>query len=108
MKAIVRKGIDGGQGSLKLIMSLFDPDELYSGVNKVVVLGLVEGGSENHHYMDVLYNKTDLNSLKCYLACDLKLLNTILGLSAHGVMYSCLYCEGKLNERGELRTFDGL
>ena len=49
MKAIVRIGIDGGQGSLKIIMSLFDPDdlgakdELYSGVNKVIVLGLVKG-----------------------------------------------------------------
>jgi len=114
MKAIVRIGIDGGQGSLKIIMSLFDPDnlgakdELYSGVNKVIVLGLVKGVSENHHNMDILYNKTDLNSLKCYLACDLKLLKIILGLSAHGGMHSCLYCEGKLNERGELRTFGSL
>ena len=60
MKAIVRIGIDGGQGSLKIIMSLFDPDnlgakdELYSGVNKVIVLGLVKGVSENHHNMDIL------------------------------------------------------
>ena len=44
MKAIVRIGIDGGQGSLKIIVSLFDPDdlgakdELYPGVNKVIVL----------------------------------------------------------------------
>ena len=114
LKAIVRIGIDGGQGSLKIIMSLFDPDdlgakdELYSGVNKVIVLGLVKGVSENHHNMDILFKKTDLNSLKCYLACDLKLLNIILGLSAHGGMHSCLYCEGKLNERGELRTFGSL
>ena len=48
MKAIVRIGIDGGQGSLKIIVSLFDPDdlgakdELYPGVNKVIVLGLVK------------------------------------------------------------------
>ena len=71
MKAIVRIGIDGGQGSLNIIMSLFDPDdlgakdELYSGVNKVIVLGLVKGVSENHHNIDILYNKTDLNTLKC-------------------------------------------
>ena len=78
-------------------MILVPKDELYSGVNKVIVLGLVKGVSVNHH--NILFNKTDLNSLKCYLACDLKLLSIILALPAHGGMRSCLYCGGKLNER---------
>lgn len=44
------------------------------------------------------------------LAWDLKLANIVLGLSAHGGRFSCLYCEGLKNtlDPGLLRTFGSL
>lgn len=111
-KIIVRIGIDGGQGSLKVIMNVFDKDmSIYSkdikdtGVNKVLVLALVKDVSENHKNLQILFQKTKINDLKFSLAADLKLLNIIVGLSAHGGKYSCLYCEGDKSSPGELRTF---
>ena len=49
---------------------------------------------ESHHKMRKLFEKTHLNDLKFHIASDLKLLNIIQGISAHGGKHSCLYCNG--------------
>ena len=114
-KVLVRVGIDGGQGSLKIIMNVFDREvNIYSkdtkntGVNKVIVLAFVKDIPENHRNLQILFQKTNLNDMKFSLASDLKLLNIIVGLSSHGGKHSCLYCEGELSSIGELRTFNSL
>ena len=56
----------------------------------------------------MISEKIKLNDIYHYLACDLKLLNLLLGLSAHGGLHSCLYCDGKIDEPGDLRTFGSL
>ena len=44
-----------------------------------------------------------------FTAWDLKLANVILGISAHGGTFACLYCEsGRDSESGSLRTFGSL
>ena len=58
--------------------------------------------------MSILFEKTHLNDLKFHIASDLKLLNIILGISAHGGKHSCLYCNGTVDTPGELRTFGDL
>ena len=97
-KVIIRVGIDGGQGSLKVVKNVFnieaDIDCKVSKdtcVNKVLVLAFVKNVTENHANFQILIEKTKLNNIKFYLAADLKLLNIIVGLSGHGGKYSCLY-----------------
>ncbi|XP_065684973.1 uncharacterized protein LOC124807737 isoform X1 [Hydra vulgaris] len=114
-KVIIRVGIDGGQGSLKFVMNVFNietdidcRENKNTGVNKVLVLAFVKNVTENHANLQIIIKKIMLNRLKFYLAADLKLLNIILGLSGHGGKYSCLYCNGEKSNLGELRTFKKL
>lgn len=108
--ALVRVGIDGGQGSLKVIMNIFDPAVVEeqthkdSGVSKVIVLALVKNVQETHHNLKLIFEKAKINDLKCVIASDLKVLNIIIGISAHGGKHTCLYCNGTINAPGNLRT----
>ena len=53
--------------------------------------------------------KLKLNDLQCSLACDLKLINPILGILSHSGKYTCAYCDGEMSlQSGELRTFGSL
>ena len=100
--ALVRVGIDGGQGSLKVIMNVFNPtdkenqNQKDSGVNKVTVLALVENVQETHHNMQIIFEKSKINDLKCVIASDLKLLNIIIGISAHGGKNTVVYIATEL------------
>ena len=116
-EAMVRIGIDGGQSSLKVVMNIFDPNEpeavgsdnqKYTGVNKMIVLALVRDVQETYSNLELIFEKSKLRDLKFKLACDLKVLNIILGLSAHGGKHACLYCDGTINQPGGLRTIANL
>jgi len=48
--------------------------------------------------LETIFQKTGLNELKYYVAADMKLLNILLGLSAHGGKFSCLYCSGTIED----------
>ncbi|XP_047129471.1 uncharacterized protein LOC124809426 isoform X1 [Hydra vulgaris] len=92
---IIRIGIDSGQGSLKVIMNVFNREVNYdsketknTGVNKVIILAFAKNVCESHTNLQILIEKTKLNNLKFYLAADLKLCNIVLGLSGHGRKYS--------------------
>ena len=113
----VRIGIDGGQGSVKVVMNIFDPDnpdqassdgQKFTGVNKMIVLALVRDIPETYENIKLIFKKANLNDIKFKLACDLKILNVILGLSSHGGKHSCMYCDGIQLTLGELRTIQSL
>jgi hypothetical protein len=106
-ESTVRVGIDGGQGSLKIIMNVFDEESLddgggdkLTGVKKVIVLAYVSGIEESSHNLRILYNATRLNEIKCFFACDFKVLNMIVGIRSHEWVHPCLYCNGKMKEAG--------
>ncbi|XP_047132521.2 uncharacterized protein LOC124811228 [Hydra vulgaris] len=112
---IIRIRIDSGQGSLKIIINVFNREVNYdsketknTGVNKVIILAFAKNVCESHTNLQILIEKTKLNNLKFYLAADLKLCNIVLGLSGHGGKYSCLFCDGDKTNLGELRTFNML
>ena len=116
-EAMIRIGIDGGQSSLKVVMNIFDPNEpeavgsdnqKYTGVNKMIVLALVRDVQETYSNLELIFEKSKLRDLKFKLACDLKVLNIIAGLSAHGGKHACLYCNGTIDQSGELRTIANL
>ena len=63
---------DGGQGSLKIVASIFDssvnpksqdPSEKMTGVNRLLLLAEVDGGLERHHNVQLLLEKLDLHLL---------------------------------------------
>ena len=107
---IVRLGIDGGQSSLKVVINIFNPDEpdsagpdgqKFTGVNKMIVLALVRDIQETHSNLETILTKAKINEISFKLACDLKVLNLILGLSAHGGKYACMYCDGSIEALGK-------
>ncbi|XP_047141345.2 uncharacterized protein LOC105849168 [Hydra vulgaris] len=115
----VKVGIDSGGGSLKVIVNLFDPTKdrtedssslgSYSGANTSLVLAYCERVSENHSNMTMIVEKLKLHECKYSLASDMKLINILLGISAHGGKYACAWCEGSSELfSGELRTFQSL
>jgi hypothetical protein len=126
---LVRIGIDGGGGFLKICLSVFMnsnperigvtrrlsydefPSKIHKdpGVKKVFILSLTPV-QENYENVSQLWTRLDINSIKMpfTIATDLKLANILLGLMAHGSMYPCCWCtvdKHNLQEMGELRTF---
>ncbi|XP_047129732.1 uncharacterized protein LOC124809690 [Hydra vulgaris] len=72
---IIRIGIDSGQGSLKVIMNVFNREVNYdsketknTGVNKVIILAFAKNVCKSHTNLQILIEKTKLNNLKFYLA----------------------------------------
>jgi hypothetical protein len=111
--------IDGGQGSLKIVASIFDssvdpksqdPSEKMTGVNRLLLLAEVDGGLERHHNVRLLLEKLNLHLLPGLdLVGDLCITNTYTGISKHGGKYACYVCEGPSTlQSGELRTFGSL
>ena len=70
-------------------MNIFNPEELQSekrnmkntGVNTVLILGLVRGVQESNYNIERLIKLLKLNELKYTVAADLKLVNCLLGIS---------------------------
>jgi hypothetical protein len=70
-------------------MNIFNPEELQSekrnmkntGVNTVLILGLVRGVQESNYNLERLIKLLKLNELKYTVAADLKLINCLLGIS---------------------------
>ena len=114
--------IDGGQGSLKVVASVFDgeqdpevsdqggPGEKMTGVNRLLILAEVDGGLERHHNIRKILEKLKLHLLPgLVLVGDLCITNVYTGISKHGGKYACYVCEGECTLKcGKLRTFASL
>ena len=122
-QVMVRVGLDGGQGSFKVVVSIFetgfDPEISFSksegpgsrltGSQRILVMALAEDLPESYENMRIIVEVLKLNDLQCCIASDLKLINALLGISSHSGKFSCCYCTGEMKlECGELRTFGSL
>ena len=121
---LCRLGIDGGGGSEKIVGSIFSvkeveeeeldeedekPGEMNTGVNKLLIFAICRNIQENHNNLRIMFDLLNLNQLKYCIAADLKLINTILGLSGHGGKFACYACEGEAELfSGDLRDFGSL
>ena len=115
-----RTVIDGGQGSLKIVTSVFqgDIDELtqegnsekLTGSNRLIILAEVEGGLETHSNIHQLLERLQLDRLPgLVMVGDLCVTNVYSGISKHGGKFACHLCEGEsTTECGKLRTFRSL
>ena len=98
-------------------MNIFDPanpdqvsldGQKFTGVNKMIVLALVRDIPETYENVKLIFKKANLNDIKFKLACNLKILNVILGLSSHEGKHSCMYCDGIQETLGDLRTIQSI
>lgn len=117
---ILKIGIDGGGGFLKVTLSVFDLNESVnttktkdSGVKKCFLIGIVPCVPENYVNVKRLWLNIAIDGFQreFTIAADLKLCNILLGLMAHGSLHPCCWCNihrKNLASRGELRTLSTL
>ena len=116
-QVIIRVGLDGGQGSFKVVASIFELNAYdkeiegakLTGSNKLLVFAMAEELEENYDNVRIVVEKLRLNEIGCCYAADLKLINCMLGISSHGGKHACPYCESDMSlTLGTLRTFRNL
>ena len=121
-RAILRIGLDGGGGFLKICLSAFDLAESdrgtdgakfgkkfkNSGVKKVLILAIVPDIPENYWNLKKLWIESGIHRIerRFVIATDLKLCNILLGLMSHSSLHPCCWCDADkyhLKECGEKR-----
>ena len=124
-EALIRIGLDGGGGFLKICMSAFNmrnqkliKDSINqkfkdSGVKKVLILGITPGVQENYSNVKKMWLECGLDKLDYHytIATDLKLCNILLGLMNHSSMHPCCWCDidkNNLDKKGNPRTYSSL
>ena len=116
--------MDKGQGSLKIVLSVFDGDvdpdisftsqegkgEKLTGSNRLLVLAKVNGGQERYENVRLLLERLKLEKLPgLVLVGDLSIVNVYSGISGHGGKFACYVCEGESTlQPGTPRTFENL
>ena len=126
--ALIRIGLDGGGGFMKICSSIFDVEAPYSstlqsgqavkkfkdsGVKKVIILGIAQGVQENYVNLKKLWINIGLDKLDYdfTIATDLKLANIMLGMQNHSSTHPCCWCDidkNNLDKKGNLRTIASL
>ena len=126
---LVRIGLDGGGGFMKICLSVFDMNcaqnreyrkrlgEKFkdSGVKKVMIIAIVPDIQENYVNVKRLWLEYGIDKLKrnFTIATDLKLCNILLGLMSHTSTHPCCWCniiKGNLDKKRcikNLKKFDG-
>ena len=126
---LVRIGLDGGGGFMKICLSVFDMncaqnreygkrlEEKFkdSGVKKVMIIAIVPEIQGNYVNVKRLWLESGIDKLKrnFTIATDLKLCNILLGLMSHSSTHPCCWCniiKGNLDKKRcikNLKKFDG-
>ena len=121
---LVRIGLDGGGGFMKVCLSIFDMKMPSTGktlskkfldsvVKRVFILALVPDIQENYYNVKKLWITTHIHLLErpFTIATDLKLCNILLGLMSHSALHPCCWCnidKHNLHKIGTQRTIANL
>lgn len=120
---LIRIGIDGGRGFLKVCLSVFplehQHDEVVkekykdSSVKRIFIIGIAPDVQENYENMLMLWASLNLQKITVdfTIATDLKLCNILLGIMSHGALHPCCWCnvhKSELRHKGEERTLRSL
>ena len=117
--AKLKVGLDKGRGHLKMVLSMYNPDDVMKmksegrvtmksgigsgdnhsliGKKKIMILAIVPDIPENYHNLQILYDLTKINSVSYQQTGDLKALNILLGLMSSSAACGCCYCEAQRN-----------
>nr|XP_012558535.2 uncharacterized protein LOC105845381 [Hydra vulgaris] len=124
---IVKVGIDGGGGFLKVTLGIIElnhepcipPAKINctskvfkdTGVKQQLVIAVSEELQESYTNVLQVFELIKLKDQEFVMSCDLKLANIICGLQAHSSAHPCTWCESgskELVNQGKLRTFESL
>lgn len=107
---VLKIGIDGGQGFLKVCLSVQSPGKnsvdvksvrqtyeqgvlakqfLDSGVKKIFILAITPHTQENSKNVAMLWSRLEINSLDPFIATDSKLANLLVGIMFHSSCFPC-------------------
>ncbi len=124
---LVKVGMDGRGGSMKLCLNLSrlpdctspsnsplkkkqpkDSRFLDSGVKRLFTIAIGFGIQENYSNVKTLLGALELKSISFSLACDLKLANLLVGIQNHASTHPCAWCVTKspTHEAAAPRTLD--
>ncbi|XP_047144168.1 uncharacterized protein LOC124817786 [Hydra vulgaris] len=130
-------GLDFGKEHLKVILTLYDPDDLTfirtssrvtrkrgigsgnhykdTGRRRIQIIASAPKIPETYHICKTFIEKTQIDLLLFNFTGDLKLLNIVSGIMSCASKYPCLYCEFPNSEGNKawqtdatLRTFGNI
>lgn len=133
---LIKFGIDGGGGFMKVCLSLFplpticgekekENVKLYesgsirkrkfkdTSVKRLFIIGIIPEIQENYENILKIWATLKLNecSSNFTIATDLKLTNILIGIMAHGSTHPCSWCEAPSNDLANIgphRTIENL
>ena len=111
----VKVGIDGGGGFFKITVNVIEKnchtDDIKSppkkrqakgkkdgGVKKLVIIGIAQAILETYENVKTILDLLKLDTIDFIIATDYKLVNILLGLSAHGAAFRCPFCKVRYND----------
>ena len=114
---VLKIGIDGGKGFLKMILTMYDPSDVlnnakhsritresgigsgqeYSmlGRKKIMILAISPNTPENYTNLQIFYDMVGVNQVPYTQTGDFKALNIMLGLMSCASVCGCCYCEAQ-------------
>ena len=114
---VLKIGIDGGKGFLKMILTLYDPSDVrnnnkssritresgigsgqdYSmlGRKKIMILAISPKTPENYSNLQIFYDMVGVNQVPYTQTGDFKALNIMLGMMSCASLCGCCYCDAK-------------
>lgn len=101
-KTFCKIGVDGGGGSFKVTLSIIAGDTEVveersrckdTGVKMLLLLAVAPGVPEKYVNVERIWKGLlHLESLKCFVAGDLKIVNLLCGIMGHSSSFPCPYC----------------
>lgn len=118
---LVKIGIDGGGGFLKVCLNIFQLDRSPehaqyfkdTSVKRIFIIAIAPLVQENYHNLQKLWISLNLHKIKSdfVIATDLKLCNILIGIMPHGSTYPCCWCTAPSSDmisQGSERTVKSL
>ena len=119
---ILKIGIDGGGGFLKVCLSILDYEVVESetkfsykdglkrdifkdgGVKKLIILALIEDVKETYSNIKQLVDLLEIGTDKYFFAFDMKLANIYFGIEAASSTHPCSWCELSKEEMQDMNV----
>ena len=114
---VLKIGLDGGKGHLKMILTIFDPnnvlkvdqggrvtreygigsgqDDSLLGRKKIFILAISPQTPENYKNLQLFYDMVGVNKLEYKQTGDFKALNILTGLMSCSSLCGCCFCEAR-------------
>ena len=115
---VEKVGMDSGKGHLRMVLTLYDEEDLLhlstgsrvtrqegigsgcqyklTGRKKIMILATTPNVPESYLNCSIIMNKVNINSLAYRFTGDLKIFNIMAGLMSASSKCPCIYCEVNL------------